>query len=86
MISEWFIGIWTNTVIWVSGLIPSLPDFDTAVVGVGAILGPVGMGLTGLGGWIPWPTVAFLLPISVGLYVLGLVLRAVKSLIPTISG
>ena len=86
MISEFFINIWVTVSTWFLSLLPQMPGVEDASFGVGNILRPVAAGLTGLGGWIPWGTIAVLLPISVALYIAGFVLRAVKSLIPTISG
>lgn len=86
MISEFFIDIWVNLCTWVLGLMPAIPALNGASVGIGNILGPVSAGLTGLGGWIPWEVVAILLPVSVTLYIGSLMLRAIKSFIPTISG
>lgn len=86
MISEFFIDIWVNVSGWVLGLMPAMPAVDTAGIGLGNILAPVSHGLTGLGGWVPWGLVAILLPASVAFYLGSLLLRAVKSFIPTISG
>jgi hypothetical protein len=51
-----------------------------------SMLAPVAVGASGLGAWIPWTLLAVEAPIVIGAYVLSLVLRAIKSLIPTISG
>jgi hypothetical protein len=85
VISEFFIGIWVDMVTWVAGLIPT---FDESVQNVGlmSMLAPVAVGASGLGAWIPWTLLAVEAPIVIGAYVLSLVLRAIKSLIPTISG
>lgn len=85
MIIEWLYGIWEGFSVWILGLIPAFPVVGMNV-GLAAILNPVSDGLAGLGGWIPWDVVNILLPISVSLYIGGLILRAVKSLIPMISG
>ena len=85
MITEWFIGIGVSFVTWFAGLIPT---FDESVQNVGlmSMLAPVAVGATGLGAWIPWTLLAIEAPIVIGAYVISLVLRAIKSLIPTISG
>ena len=85
MIVEWLSGIWTAVASWFLTLLPPFP-VTGAEVGISAILDPVSTALGGLGGWIPWDVVGILLPVSMGLYIVGLILRVVKSLIPMISG
>lgn len=85
MITEWLFGIWESIAIWFIGLLPVWPATEFAF-GLAAVLAPVSGGLQGLGGWIPWNLINVLLPISVSLYLAAFILRAVKSLIPTISG
>ena len=85
MITEWIIGLFERQAVWLLSLLPEMPNLDFAF-GLAAILAPVSGGLQGLGGWIPWPLVNFLLVTSVSLYILAFVLRIIKSLIPTISG
>ena len=85
MITEWLFGIWEAIAVWFLGLLPSWPATEF-VFGLSAILAPVSGGLQGLGGWIPWELINVLLPVSVSLFVASLILRTVKSLIPTISG
>lgn len=85
MIVEWISTLWTNASIWFLGLLPPFPA-TAPKVGISGILDPVSTGLSGLGGWIPWDVVATLLTVSMGLYLITLILRAVKSLLPTISG
>jgi hypothetical protein len=77
--------------IWADGvgfMLSVLPSFATSGIdnGLAAILGPFSAGVDDLGAWLPWSTVQIWLPISTSLYVSGLLLRAVKSFIPTISG
>lgn len=86
MIIEWLFSLWADISIGFMGMLPPIEGVDETKVGIGNILGPVAAGLTGLGGWIPWDVVNLLLPISVGLYLAGFVLRGVKAFIPTISG
>jgi hypothetical protein len=85
VIVEFLIQIWENLVTW---LLTWFPEFDFPAVefGIGAVLAPVAAGASQLGAWIPWDTVELIVPISVGMYVTGLVIRAVKSFIPSISG
>jgi hypothetical protein len=85
VISEFFISVWVDFVGWIAGLIPT---FDESVQNVGlmSMLAPVAVGAGGLGAWIPWLILAVEAPLVIGMYVLSLVLRAIKSLIPTISG
>ena len=85
MIVEKLMDVWTVIVVWFAGLIP---EFDQAVQNVGlmSMLAPVVVAAGGLGAWIPWPVLAVCAPVVIGAYVTSLVLRAIKSLIPTISG
>lgn len=85
MITEWFIGIWVGFTGWVTGLIPT---FDESIQSIGlmAILQPVVVAAGGLGAWIPWLLLGILAPVVISMYVGSLLLRAIKSLIPTISG
>lgn len=85
MITLWFINVWVGFTGWLTGLVP---PFDQQVTNVGlmSILAPMAQGAASLGAWIPWGTLSFWAPIVIGMYVLSLVLRAIKSLIPTISG
>lgn len=85
MITEAFMSLWTTVVVWFAGLIP---PFDEAVQNAGlmSMLAPVVVAAGGLGAWIPWPVLAVCAPIVIGAYVTSLILRAIKSLIPTISG
>ena len=85
MITDFFITTWTGMVGWVTGLLPAF-DQSTTNIGLMGILQPVAVGATGLGAWIPWGVLAIEAPIVIGMYVGSLVLRAIKSLIPTISG
>lgn len=85
MIVEALYAVWANVCGWALGLMPAFNP--TGVVsGVGAILGPLSVGINELGAWLPWASIGIIVPISIGLYVAGLVFRAVKSFIPTISG
>lgn len=85
MIIEVLYTLWALFTSWILG---NMPTFDSGpiIVGVNATLAPVLVGAAQLGGWIPWGTVAICLPISVGLYVVTLLARAIKSFIPLISG
>lgn len=85
MITAALINIWTGFVTWLTGL---MPPFDQSVTNAGlmGILQPVSAGAAGLGAWIPWGVLAVEAPIVIGLYVTSLILRVIKSLLPTISG
>ena len=85
MITEFLLGIFSNISTWVLALIPAF-SVSGVNAGIAAMLGPFSTGINELGAWIPWGTVQIVLPISIGLYVSGLTIRAVKSFIPTISG
>lgn len=85
MITEWFMTLWVGGVEWIAGMIPT---FDESVQNVGlmAILAPVVVAAGGMGAWIPWTVLSVEAPLVIGAYVVSLGLRAIKSLIPTISG
>lgn len=85
MIADVAIDIWVTFVGWLAGMIPT---FDESVQNIGlmAMLAPVVVGAGGLGAWIPWVVLAVEAPLVIGAYVLSLILRVIKSLIPTISG
>jgi hypothetical protein len=85
VIVEFLASLGSEVVTWFLGL---LPAFSTVGInaGLGAILGPFSTGVNGLGAWLPWSTIQIWMPITIGLYIAGLIIRAVKSFIPTISG
>lgn len=85
MIVEFLLGVFANVQGWILSFLPAF-SVSGLNAGIAAMLGPFADGVNQLGAWIPWSTVQIVLPISIGLYVSGLTLRAVKSLIPTISG
>lgn len=85
MITEWIMTQWANIVIWFNGL---FPPFDQQVQNAGlmAILAPVIVQAGNLGAWIPWALIGTLAAVVTAFYVATLILRIIKSLIPTISG
>jgi hypothetical protein len=84
VIVEFLIWMYSNVGVWAVGLIPA---FSASGInsGLAAILGPVSTSINGLGAWLPWSTVQIWLPITISLYTGSLIVRAVKSFIPTIS-
>jgi len=86
MIVEWGYSIFTNIAAWGFGLVPGVPAGTNPAGGITAILGPVMGQVSNLGAWMPWDVINIVVPISIALYLGSLVVRAVKSFIPTISG
>lgn len=85
MITEALLNLWTGFASWVVGMVPSFTE-STQNAGLMGMLVPVIGGASQLGAWIPWAVAAIWLPLTIGVYLVTLVLRIIKSLIPTISG
>lgn len=85
MISDWFINAWVGMVGWITGLLPSFSE-STTNAGLMGMLAPMADGASRLGAWIPWDVLGFWAPIVIAMYFATLILRVIKSLIPTISG
>ncbi len=84
MIIEFIVGIFTGGVSWLVGLIPAFAP-GALNIGVNAMLSPFATAIDGLGAWLPWDAIQVWLPLTVSLWTGSLVVRAVKSFIPTIS-
>lgn len=84
MIIEWIVGVFTGGVGWLCALLPTF-SVEGINSGVASMLGPFSDAVNGLGAWLPWSAVQVWLPITISLYTGSLVVRAVKSFIPTIS-
>lgn len=86
MIVEWLNSLWVGMASWTLGLAPGWAPGQEYASGLAAILGPVSSAAYGLGAWIPWSVGTFWLNIVIACYFGSLIVRAIKSLIPTISG
>ena len=86
MIIEYGFGLLTGGASWLLSLLPTWSSGQGVGSGIAAILGPVSTGATNLGAWIPWSVGASWMTITLGFYFTTLVIRAVKSFIPSISG
>lgn len=86
MIIEWFYGLWAGLIGWLCDMAPADSGVETLVAQMGSVFDPLESALDGLGAWFPWPVAAGAVQIVLQVYMAALVIRAVKSLIPTISG
>jgi len=86
VITEWLYSVWVGFASWVCSLLPSWQSGQGLGSGIAAILGPVSSGAYQLGAWIPWTLGATWMGIVMTVYFGSLIVRAVKSFIPTISG
>lgn len=86
MIVEWLYSVWTNLSTSTIGGLPGWAIGQEYMAGTAGLFGPVASTAYNLGGWIPWSVGAFWLATTMQFYFASLVIRAIKSLIPTISG
>ena len=86
MITEWVYSVWGGFATWIMGMLPPWSAGNGLGSGLSAILGPVAGTANNLGAWIPWDVGATWFTIVIGAYFASLVIRAIKSFIPTISG
>lgn len=86
MIVEWLYSVWQSLATTTLGTLPGWAPGQEYAAGLAGLFGPVASTGYQLGGWIPWGTGTFWLATTLQFYFGSLVVRAVKSLIPTISG
>jgi len=86
MITEFLVAVVGNIAGWLSTLIPPNPDLDMLTAQMQSVFDPLEAGLNGLGAWIPWGVVNICATITLAFWLVTLVLRVVKSFLPTVSG
>jgi len=88
MITEWLINVGATVATWFLSLIPSwqIPDFFTTL---DSQINSLFAGASGFSVWVPWTVVVTAIGISLGSWVIGLsvkAIRAIASYLPFIGG
>lgn len=86
MIIETGWNIAVSTVVWFFSFIPPIDALDPLAGQMATVFDPLEAALNGLGGWIPWTLAQTLAAAMLLLYLATLLLRVVKSFLPTMSG
>jgi len=88
VITEWLISVATSIAGWLVGLLPTW-TVPSQITGFDDTLNEFIGGFGGLGVWVPWALVVICVGISVGAWLIGVgvkALRWVVGLIPTMGG
>jgi hypothetical protein len=86
MITEFLFAVFGNIAGWLLEWMPENDDLAPLAGQMANVFEPLEQGLNGLGAWMPWGIVNTCAGITLGLWIVTLLIRAVKSFIPTISG
>lgn len=86
MIIEYGHTLWTNLVVWLFTFIPPADGLEGLATTMETVLNPLDAALSGLGSWIPWGVANLCAVITLGFWGVALVVRVVKSFLPTMSG
>jgi hypothetical protein len=86
VIIEYGHTIFTNLIVWLFTFIPAADGLEGLATGLEPAMSALDAGLSGLGSWIPWGVGNAAAVVTLGFWAVALVVRVVKSFLPTMSG